>query len=242
MIKKVTTLDLIYIASDVLTCVEVNALEVKRLISGLCQGRCGFWYYKEGKMENRIFLMIFATCCLRLSGCVSRGMHRTELENWQTRTFDDIGITLELPRKSLLVSTYGVERWEKGKIEGCQLKFYWHMYGYGQLLTEPDYFAQWSFMRLTASQYQSFREGKHSLTGYWIWKDHHSQEYTNATFFAWEDFNHGNIYGWRRDYRANNGDVVVAGVSYMPLADWNDEIRAADSNAIVRVLNSVVID
>jgi len=56
------------------------------------------------------------------------------------------------------------------------------------------------------------------------------------------DFNHGDIYGWRRDYRADNGDVIVAGVSYMPLVYWNEEMRAADSNAVERILNSVVVE
>ena len=186
--------------------------------------------------------MIFATCCLMLSGCVSRGMHRTSLEKWKTRTFDDIGITLEMPQKSLMIDVMGVEKWRQGIIDSCALRFCWHMYGSGKLLLEPRYFCEFYFMRFNAAQYRMFCEGKHFETYYGIWKDHHVKEYTNTTYFPWRDTNYGDICGWRRDYRANNGDVVVAGVSYIPFADWNDEIRAADSNAIVRVLNSVVID
>ncbi len=196
-------------------------------------------------MNKQIPLMILlAVGFLAATGCLSQGMHRTSLEKWKIKNFDNIGITLEMPKKSLLVKVYdpGVENWKNGLSDSCSLSFEWHMYYSGHLLADAYHSAQFMLMRMTASQYESFRNGTHFWSGYWIWKDYHSQEYTQATHFEWTDNNYGDMYGWRRDYHAPNGDVVVAGVAYHPMGEWDNETRAADSNAIKRVLNSVVID
>lgn len=192
-------------------------------------------------MNKQVLLCGLFFSFLSVVGCASPGVSRTPLDLWEHRSFDDIGIAVDIPSAALMVRTLGVEKWEEGVIDSCDLKFYLHMLR-SSGFADSFFFIHFDFMRLTSDQYQDFREGKHSETNYGIWGKHHSQEYTNVTFFAWDDFNYGNIYGWRRDYRADNGDVVVAGVSYMPLVDWDDEMRAADSNAVVRILNSVVVD
>ena len=102
---------------------------------------------------------------------------------------------------------------------------------------EPLYLTQFGFERLSSEQYQSFRQGKQFLSQYWIWRDHHEAEYTNVTTFIWRDLGR-DVQGWRRDYPCGNGDVIVAGVEYIPHPE-NERFKTDDMAAIERILNSV---
>jgi hypothetical protein len=194
----------------------------------------------EHRVTNKVLLVVIVSYCAVVSGCVGMGLTRTSLDVWHDRQFKDIGISLNLPKDSLLVDTVGVEKWKTDGSGWRTLKFYFHSWGGGKPIVEPLYLVQFRFERLDAKQYAAFREGTQSLAFYWIWKDHHTQEYTNITHFVWRDLGR-NVNGWRRDYRAANGDVVVSGVEYIPL-DLDDKTMAVDSNAIERVLRSVVVD
>jgi hypothetical protein len=171
---------------------------------------------------------------------VAAELTRTSLDVWHEREFEDIGIRISLPKEALLVETVGVEKWKAGGSGWRTLTFYFHTWGTGKAMVEPLYLVHFRFERLDARQYADFRKGSQSLAFYWIWKDHHTEEYTNATHFLWDDLGR-RVHGWRQDYRAANGDVVVAGVEYIPL-DFDSEAVTMDSNAIERVLSSVVLD
>lgn len=191
-------------------------------------------------MTNKLLILVLASCCAMGFACVTAGLTRTSFDVWHQCQFNDIGISLSLPKKALLVDTVGVENWKTNGSGWRTLKFYFHTWGAGKPMAEPLYLVHFRFERLNAKQYVAFREGTHSLAFYWIWKDHHQQAYNKATHFIWRDLGR-NVQGWRRDYRAANGDVVIAGVEYIPL-DFDDQTIAVDSNAIERVLSSVVID
>lgn len=183
-------------------------------------------------------LMVLGIGCIFHSACATNKVSRTSLENWETRTFGDIGVTLSLPQKSQFAETIGVEKWKKEGVGWRTLRFYWHPQSRGQLMAEPLFRVQFYFHRFDADQYAAFRKGSLSLSYYWIWKDHHSQDYTNSTYFVWKDLGQ-DVMGWRRDYRAADGDVLVAGVEYMPFG-FNDSTVSIDSNAVERVLASIV--
>ena len=83
----------------------------------------------------------------------------------------------------------------------------------------------------------NFDLARHSLSYYWIWKDHHEAAYTNTVTFTWRDLGR-DVQGWRRDYPCSNGDVIVAGVEYIPYPG-NEAFRTNDIHAIERILDSV---
>jgi hypothetical protein len=190
-------------------------------------------------MKQLLLSVVFVVCGVMGAGCLAVGLTRTSIDEWEECELDDIGIRLSLPENAILVDTVGVERWKEDGVGWRTLKFYLHTWGSGRPMAEPIYLVHFRFERLDAKQYAAFRNGTHSLAFYWIWKEHHTQEYTKATRFAWRDLNR-DVVGWRRDYRAANGDVVVAGVEYIPL-DLDDGTVAVDLAAIERVLNSVVV-
>jgi hypothetical protein len=197
--------------------------------------------HMANRMGSKLLVFVALVACgCSGSGCVASGVTRISFDEWHEREFEDIGIRLSLPKDTLLVDTLGVKKWKSDGAGWRTLKFCFHTWASGKPMAEPLYLVHFRFERLDARQYAAFRKGTHSLAYYWIWKDYHTQEYTNAACFAWRDLNR-DVVGWRRDYHAENGDVVVAGVEYIPL-DFDDQTIASDSNAIVRVLSSFVID
>jgi hypothetical protein len=193
------------------------------------------------RMASKLLIVVaLVICCASGSGCVAAGVTRISFDEWHEREFKDIGISLSLPREALLVDTLGVKKWKTDGTGWRTLKFYFHTWASGKPMAEPLYLVHFRFERLDARQYAAFRKGAHALSYYWVWKDNHTQEYTNAACFAWRDLNR-DVVGWRQNYHAANGDVVVAGVEYIPL-DFDNKAMIVDSNAIARVLGSVVVD
>lgn len=177
--------------------------------------------------------------CLALglcSGCLSRRLTRVPLEDWAVREFPSMGFSLDIPRESLLVDTTGVKKWERDGTGWRTLSFYLHYVATRQFLAEPLYLTNFSFERLNAEQYRGFTNGTHSLSYYWVWQKNHDHEYTSIVQFVTTNAN-GKVLGWRRNYPCRNGDVVVAGVEYIP-AFVNGGQRQADIKAVGRVLNS----
>jgi len=201
-------------------------------------GRCiRITKFLENGMMNQKARYSLSIMLLSLCGCTfAVGLKRTDIDKWSTRKFDDLGIAVEMPRKAALVEVLGRRRVENPD-SWMTLSFNLHSVSSGRFLAEPLYLAQFSFERLSKEQYQSFRKGKQFLSYYWIWKDHHKSEYTNFEIFVWRDLGR-DVQGWRRDYPCSNGDVIVAGVEYIPYAE-NEPFRTSDLEAIERVLNSV---
>lgn len=170
-------------------------------------------------------------------GCLAGGLKRTQLDKWQTHKFPATGLRIALPAKAQLVGTLGERTGKGAQGSWVTLKFYLHSVSSGQFLTEPMYLVHFRFERLNPEQYKAFRKGTHSLSYYWIWKEHHDREYDRTESFRWRDMGKEAL-GWRRDYHCSNGDIVVAGVEYI-LIEENAASRAKDIAAIERVLGSV---
>jgi len=172
-----------------------------------------------------------------VSGCLAVGLKRTPIDSWEKREFGDIGLCITLPKKALFVGTLGVKKLRREGTGWITFRFGLHSVSSGHLLAEPMYLVHFRFNRLSPEQHAIFRRGTHSLSYDWIWKDHHDQQYDTTQSFRWRDMGR-DVLGWRRDYHCANGDVVVAGVEYILLAE-NARFKNEDIRAIERVLSSV---
>ena len=196
---------------------------------------------KNRKAEKIILVFLLIMCSGLMVACVSKGIKRTSFKKWEKYEISDMGATIILPKKTLLKTTFS-KQWKENPIKGWRtFRFCLHLYGNGHFLCEPYYFTEFSIERLSKNQYQDFEKGSLSIAKYGIYKKHHSEKYIQLKHFMWKDINRGMIYGWRKNYFVENGDVIVVSASYTPFSDWSDEIRVADSNAIERILNSIKI-
>jgi hypothetical protein len=171
-----------------------------------------------------------------LSSCA--GLQRTPLDTWEKKEFKDLGISIDLPSKVLLLESLSKPFTEKGK-GYMSLNFYLHPVYSSHAMAEPIYLVTFCLRRLTGENYTLFQKEKHSLSFYWEFKDHYTEFYPSVTNYVAKYYN-ADGYCYRKDIKCSNGDVVLVTVMYSPLID-NKANEPTDIDAIKRIINSVTI-
>lgn len=173
---------------------------------------------------------------LVLSSCV--GLQRTPLDTWDRKEFKELGISLDLPSKALLLESLSKPFTEKGK-GYMSLSFYLHPVYSSHAMAEPIYLVTFHLRRLTGENHALFQRGKHSLSFYWEFKDHFTEVYPSVTNYIATYYN-ADGYCYRKDIQCSNGDMVLITAMYCPLID-NGENEPSDIAVIKRIINSVTI-
>lgn len=185
---------------------------------------------------------------LGLCGCLAPkpGLERTQFEKWERKDIAEVGISFDVPQR---------HGWAGPEVGG----WYWKDDNPKQVVIAMHYrhpaeydesrpLIRLSLYRLSPDQFAKYEKGE---TGGIVTREYYNLEpftkYTpemRVAKLAYPSRAGAEYLCFRKDYKAPNGDVVLAGAEIYPellRPPYPEEWQAEDRKAVERVLNSIKV-
>ena len=189
------------------------------------------------KIVTGIFVTILA---FFVNGCAgTKTFVRTSFDRWERFEVKEMNLSVELPRGAKKPSIGGYFDDPTNKV--FIIKMHW-IYPSG-FLADPMSTINLSVNRLSASAFKTHTEGRYPLV---IGREYAREDFPSFTTDLMSK-TLPYIYGtstllYRKDYKAPNGDVVLAGAEMMPcLLQSSYPYLEQDKAAVERILNSIQV-
>jgi hypothetical protein len=190
--------------------------------------------------------IILAGTLLVSSGCFSPkpGLERTQFDKWERKAIPEVGITFELPKKK---GWAGPQVWGYGEKQGYPSKGVVMMhYLHPEVYDESTPLIRMSIYRLSPALFAAYEQGAagDKIVNEYFKLGSLSKFATEMRMerLAYPRFKDAEFLCFRKDYKAPNGDVILAGAEIFPALlkpPYTESQQAEDRKAVERILNSI---
>lgn len=196
----------------------------------------------------RISGTLLLASMLVANGCSSPkpGLQRTQFERWERREIREVGISFEVPQHEKWAGP-SIGGWYEPDDDPKIIVISMH-YLHPSTLDDSLALIRFAVYRLTPEMFASYEKGQ---AGNRIKEDYFDagsflgyQSALKTERLAYPRFKGAEFLCFRKDYKAPNGDVILAGAEIFPALlkpPYPESQQAEDRKAVERILNSIQV-
>ncbi len=183
---------------------------------------------------------LYITSILLMSLTVSckEGLDRTDLKKLQIKTFVNLNINVEIPKKNIVFTIYDSDECVKNANSRSIYISLHPIYPPKGIIGEPQYLLEVNIQLFSKEQYAIYKTGKHIMSG----DEENARIFHDKVTKYTRKHPNGriNLDLYRRDHRNKDDEfVIVAEATYMRNFRDNEKYEEKDIKAIKRILNSI---